>query len=237
MHKSKKKEIYQLKNIYESTTEFEKFINKNNGFSGIKNILDAGCGIGANSYYLSRKHPLIKITGGDYRKDNILNAQKILSKKKYPNIEFMKYDILKPSANLKNRFEGIICVHTFCCFKNSKPVIDKLCKLKPKWIAINSLFYNGPLDILIHIRDSNKGLKDKNPDGDFNMFSIPQIKNEFLQNGYKINFTPFFPKKKLKQPVDKSRGSYTIKTEFNKNTIFSGPVYLPWHFIFARKIK
>jgi len=33
----------------------------------------------------------------------------------------------------------------------------------------------------------------------------------------------------------KKRGSYTIKSDFHKNTVFSGPVYLPWKFIFAKK--
>lgn len=230
----KRTETNQLRNIYESTIEFEKFIKRNNGFKNIRSVLDAGCGIGANSYYFVKKNPLIQFTGGDYRKENIQEAKKILSKKYNPKINFINYNILKPSKYLEKKFDGIICIHTFCTFKNSKLTIDKLCKLQPKWIAINSLFYNGPLEVLIHIRS---GLKDTNPDGDFNIFSIPKIKKYFLRHGYKIYFKPFFPKNRLKAPKNKSRGSYTLKTDFNKNTVFTGPVHLPWYFIFAKKLN
>ena len=65
MHKSKKNEIFQLKNIYESTIQFEKFINENKGFENIKTVLDAGCGIGSNSYFFSKKNPSINFVGGD----------------------------------------------------------------------------------------------------------------------------------------------------------------------------
>ena len=30
-------------------------------------------------------------------------------------------------------------------------------------------------------------------------------------------------------------GSYTIKTEFNKNTLFHGPLFLPWKFVLIKK--
>ena len=234
MIKSKKKEIYQLNNVYESTVEFEKFIKRNNGFKNTRYILDAGCGFGSNSYYFSKKNPLINFIGGDYRSRNIKKAKKILKKKKSKNMSFINYDILKPKKNLIGRFDGIFCIHTLCTFKNSDVVINKLCQLKPKWIAINSLFYNGPIEVLIHMRGE---LKDNDPDGDFNIFSLPKIKKKFLKKGYKIKFIPFFPKKKLIMPKDNSRGSYTMSTELNKRTVFSGPIHLPWYFIFAEKIN
>ena len=56
--------------------------------------------------------------------------------------------------------------------------------------------------------------------------------------GYKIiKKEPFFPEKKIPKPKGKIRGSYTMKTELNKLTIFSGPVHLPWYFLLLKKIK
>ena len=237
MHKSKKTELIQLNKVYESTIAFEKFIKKNKGFSNIKTVLDAGCGIGSNSYFFSKMNPLINFIGGDYRSQNIKDAKKILKNKKNMKINFINYNIIKPKKSLINKFDGIICIHTFCTFKTSEIVIDKLCKLRPKWIAINSLFYNGPLDVLIHIRDSGTDYKDTNPDGDFNIFSLQKIKKQFLKHGYKIKFIPFYPKKKLDMPKDRSRGSYTMVTALNKKTVFTGPVHLPWYFVFAKRIN
>jgi hypothetical protein len=101
------------------------------------------------------------------------------------------------------------------------------------------LFYDGPLDVLIHIRSYKKNkkiLKDSNPDGDFNIFSIPILKS-IIKNKYKIvKIEQHFPKNKIKKNSSK-RSSYTIMTEINKNTVFSGPVHLPWYFILLKKIN
>ena len=96
-----------------------------------------------------------------------------------------------------------------------------MCGIKPKWIAINSLFFDGDLDVLIHIRDhNNKKVADNNPNGDFNIFSLTKTEEIFKKNGYKIiTKKPYFPNKAIKKP-GKKRGSYTIKTETNKNTTF-----------------
>ena len=113
-----------------------------------------------------------------------------------------------------------------------------MCKFKPKWIAINSLFFDGNLDVLIHIRDhENKKIHDKNPNADFNIFSLKKTEEIFRRNGYKLIIKKqYFPEKAIKK-IGKKRGSYTIKTEINKYTTFSGPVHLPWYFVVAKKIK
>jgi len=82
MHKSKKTEISQLSNVYESTIEFEKFIKSNKGFKNIKTVLDAGCGIGINSYYFSKKNPSIEFVGGIIEKKILLKQKKFYMRKK-----------------------------------------------------------------------------------------------------------------------------------------------------------
>ena len=39
-------------------------------------------------------------------------------------------------------------------------------------MAINSLFYDGPLDVFIHIKDYDDLGSDKGSDGDFNTFQF-----------------------------------------------------------------
>ena len=48
-------------------------------------------------------------------------------------------------------------------------------RLKPNWIAINSLFYDGPLDVLIHIRDHESNIKDDNIQ--ILIFSLSNLRN------------------------------------------------------------
>ena len=71
-------------------------------------------------------------------------------------------------------------IHTICCFKNLKKPIKFLCDFKTKWIAINSLFYNGPLDVEIHMKNNN------HPDGDFNIFSIQTLKEKLKKINIKL---------------------------------------------------
>lgn len=228
-------EIKQFKTPYQSTLDFEKFLIKNNVFNNkTKNILDAGCGSGANLNYFSKKNKDKNFFGWDYSKQQIKLAK--YYNKDIKNNLFVK-DLLKVN-NSNVKFDLIYSIHTFCVFKKIEQAIRSISKLKSNWIAINSLFYNDQLDVLIHIRDlNNKKISDVNPDADFNIHSLPQTKKIFKKYGYKVVKTyQYFPKKKIFSKK-KGRGSYTINSEFNKNTTFSGPVFLPWHFLLAKKIR
>ena len=99
-----------------------------------------------------------------------------------------------------------------------------------------SLFYDGPIDVEIYMKDLNKTIKENNhPDKDFNIFSYQTLGKELKKNRYKIKvIQPYFPKKPIKK-LGKNRGSFTIQTEFSKNTVFSGPIFLPWHFVLAKR--
>ena len=209
-----KSEIKQLHNTYQSTISFYNFLKKNNVFSNPQlNLLDAGCGIGANILYYSKKLPKAKFVGIDYLKERIKYAKKI-----------------------NKNVDVITCVHTLCCFKKIDIPLKYMFRLKPNWIAINSLFYDGPLDVLIHIRDHDSNIKDNNVNSDFNIFSLSNLRNILKKSKYKIyKSQPFFPYKKITKPAKGKRGSYTIKTEINQKTTFSGPVYLPWYFVLLKK--
>ena len=115
--------------------------------------------------------------------------------------------------------------------------LDALFDLNPKWIALNSLFYDGPCDVLIHIRDYTRTeITDDCPDADFNIFSLERMKNYCSENGYlDFKFQKFQIPFDIQRPENKGRGTYTIKTEFDNRAQFSGPVYLPWYFVIAKK--
>ena len=233
----KDSEFTQFKKVYESTIEFEKYLKKLNFFnSNTKNVLDLGTGIGANLQYFFKKNKNISFTGSDYRSKRI-NIAKTLNKN--PKIKFETSNILNFNSlkKFKKKFDGIISIHTICCFKDLNKPIGNILKLNAKWVAINSLFFDGDLDVLIHIRDhKNKKLKESNPDSDFNIFSIRNLKKIVKKYNYEIvNVHQFFPKKKIKLKSKGARGSYTLNTELSKNTTFSGPVFLPWYFIIIKK--
>jgi 16S rRNA G527 N7-methylase RsmG len=231
-----KSELSQFKKVYQSTIKFDKFLEQK--LQNSEKILDIGSGIGGTLSYYVKKYPKINFILSDYRTKNI-SVAKLLYKKKYTNINFIKFDIYKKKnfKKLQNPC-GIISEKNFCTYKNIERPIQNLLKLNPKWIAINSLFYEGNMDTLIHVRDRIKNKvqsKDNNPDGDFNIFSLSNLRSILKKTNYRIvKAIPFYPSKKIIKK-NNSQGTYTLKTEFNKNSCFTGPVFLPWFFILIEK--
>ena len=228
-------EIKQLNKVYQSTISFFEFLKKNKVFKKDNfKMLDAGCGIGANIFYFSKKLPKASFIGVDYLNKRIQYARKI---NKNNNVDFFVDDMNKKNKIVHKDIDLITCVHTLCCFKKLNKPLKYMFKFNPKWIAINSLFYEGFLDVLIHIRDHENLTNDNNVNSDFNIFSLPYFKKELKKTNYRIyKYKKFFPNKNIKKPQNGKRGSYTIKTEFNRRTIFSGPVHLPWYFVLLKKI-
>ena len=220
-----------------STVLFEKFLNDNNCILPDTEILDIGAGGGDVMLYLAKKSPRTKFLGIDYNKAVVSMGKKVLSGHNCPNVSLEAGDWFDLPGSYKDRFDGIFNVHALCCFKRLKAALEPLIKLDPRWIAFNSLFYNGPLEVLIHIRDLEKTeLKDNDPDGDFNIFSLPATKKYLSDNGYaKFEYTRFQIPVDLPRPSDGRRGTYTIKTELEEKSQFSGPVYLPWYFVLGQK--
>ena len=96
-----KSEIKQLHNTYQSTISFFNFLKKNKVLSKPRlNLLDAGCGIGANILYYSKKLPKAKFFGIDYLKERIKYAKNF---NKNPNVEFFVEDMLNNKKIIKKK--------------------------------------------------------------------------------------------------------------------------------------
>ena len=175
-----KSELSQFKKIYQSTREFNKFLSKY--LSHSKKVIDVGSGIGGTLSYYTKKYKNTTFIISDHRKENVENAKKIYQDLKIDqNVIFAKVNVLKKINTKKfNNIDGIISEKTFCTFKSIDKPLKNLIKLKPKWIGINSLFFNGYMDILIHQRQLNRNKykilnKDNDPDGDFNIHSLKSV--------------------------------------------------------------
>lgn len=67
-------------------------------------------------------------------------------------------------------------------------------------------------------------------------YFLPFTKKYFKRKGFrKFFYEKFEIPVSLPRPPNGSRGTYTVKTEISARTQFSGPVYLPWYFVLAKK--
>ena len=230
-------EVAQFDMPHYSTMAFEQFLASRGCFREGTKVLDIGSGLGANFGYFSGKNPGVSFLGLDYNADKVEAGKHLLAEKNILCVDLELGDWFNLPPQYVGQFDGIYNCHTLCCFKRIEPALQAIISLSPRWLAFNSLFYEGPMDVLIHIRDYNKpAITDDNPDGDFNIFSLANIRDILSSNDYVlVGDEPFYPPKDLPRPAGGSRGSYTMRTELHERTQFSGTVYLPWRFILAER--
>lgn len=242
--------IKQYKKTYFSTIYFDRFLKKE--IKKSKHIIDIGCGPGGTLSYYVRKYQKVNFLGIDYDNSNIQFCKK---KNKFKNADFLKFDILNLSQikKIKNKVKkplGIISEKTLLNFDKFENYFNFCLNLKPQWIAINSLFTDFDVNLRVHHEQFAFNKKNRNDEKDFikyshnlnkvNIYSINYIKNYIKKKNYKVvKVIDFFPPKKIKKSKyvhGGGGGSYTIQTEFNKNTLFHGPLFLPWKFVLIKKI-
>lgn len=224
----------QIAEPYQSTIMFTDFLAKNGCFRPGSEILDIGTGLGANLIYFKQRLSDVRFLGIDYNPEKIDLGARVISEQGIEGIDLQTGDWFDLPIEFVDRFDGVTNIHTMCCFKQPDQAINALCDLKPRWIALNSLFCEGPLDVLIHIRDYRlPHITDDNPDGDFNIFSLDRVAELFAGRGYSFTSQAFYPESPLEKREHGGRGTYTMKTELHPHTQFSGPVHLPWHFVLA----
>lgn len=227
----------QLENPYHSTVAFERFLASHGCFRPGTRVMDIASGAGAIAYQFAKKNPNTNFHCVDYLEKVVEIGDRIIKKKEMKNMSIEWGDWFNLPKHFTGQFDGVFNVQSLCCFKKLNDALKPLVDLSPRWLGFNSLFYEGPLDVLIHIRDHNDPtLTDDIPNADFNTFSLPKMKEFLASHGYKkFIFEKFKMPADLPKPPGGARGTYTVQTEFDARAQFSGSVYLPWYFVLAAK--
>ena len=90
------------------------------------NVLDAGCGIGLNTFLVSR-HGL-NVIGVDNDSKKIESAKKMLAKAKYKNTNFYVKDITK--LDFKNEaFDIVVCFEVLEHIESDKEALSEICRV------------------------------------------------------------------------------------------------------------
>lgn len=221
----------QFKQTYQSTKDFIRFIEKNENLDN-KNIVDIGCGAGSNLILLAKKYQNSFFTGVDKEKLLINLANKKIKQLNLKNIKFICKDFRKINKSIfKNKIDLILSFHFISFnkiwFDKSLSIMEKL---NPTSIAHSSLFFNGFVEAQIKVNDFKKKTFNH-----YDIFSLEKIINFLKKKKYNFfRFEEFNPRKKIFCKNKKMTGSYTVYTS-RKNLIFSGPLYLPHSFIYAKK--
>lgn len=228
----------QFKNPYRSTVFFTGWLEslKLLSHKTAQNILDIGCGEGANIGYMASKFPDISFTGIDLNKALVKKGNTILKKLKLSNCRLETGDLYHLNKKYKDAFDGLISLQTLSWLSSYQQPIIEMIKVNPKWIAVSSLFYDGLIDCEIKVRDYTRSGGKKAEEVFYNVYSLKLVEEFFKKKGYKkFKYIPFIIDMDIDKNKDGRMGTYTVKTNEGSRLQISGPLLMNWYFIVAER--
>ena len=218
----------------ESTKAFAKFVNNN--LLNSKNILDLGAGTGASTAYLASKAPNVNFVASDYADRCIEIGKDILAEKHINNLTFelLDWNHLQPTS----KYDGIISMQTLSWLPDAKKPLENIFqKLKPNWIAMTSLFYEG--DISCKIEVNQHSVNHKMP---YNIYSLKEIERICAAHDYVLKKSDKFlinidiPKNSNPDRMSTyTRNIINESGKQNEKLQISGPLLMPWYMILIEK--
>ena len=217
----------QWNKIYGSTVAFAEFAYK--WLSDSSYVMDLGCGAGSSTCYLAETFPDTHFTGVDISERLVKIAFEKSGATK--NVSFQVANICNLRA--ANDVDGVVSLQTFSWMPNIEaPLFQIVTKIKPKWMAFSSLFYEGDISCKIEVSEP------KRPRTSFhNIYSIPRTAHFLYEHGYSLKaYQPFSIDVDLPKPDNMDlMKTYTVPMEYGPRLQISGPLMLPWYFLAFEK--
>jgi SAM-dependent methyltransferase len=194
-------------------------------------ILDLCSGTGANIYYLSKRYPNSTFLGVDINADNVERGNAFFQSRSTDKCRLEAGDIYNLNQKYVSGFDGVVSFQSLMALPEFEGPLRAMAKLEPRWIALTSLFYDGPVSCTIDITEYDDDLA-QNRSGFYNVYSLPVVKKQMQANGYRdFRFTPFEIDVDLPRSRQGLMSTFTEKLEDGRRLQISGPLLMPWYFI------
>jgi SAM-dependent methyltransferase len=223
----------QFSEPYRSTVAFCDWLEKTGFLSpdSRSNVVDLGCGQGANIAYMGKRFPRSNFVGIDLNPQLVRIGNKILEEMNRGNCRLEVGDLFQMDPDYVSRFEGIVSFQTVSWLPDFLEPITAMAKMKSRWISLSSLFYEGPLSCTTLIKDydsDGKVIKESY----YNVYSLPLLRKAFARLGFsRFHSIPYDIDIDIPPPPGKGRGTFTAKLETGKRLQISGPLLMPWYFV------
>lgn len=215
-----------------STLAFIEFCAKE--LESSRNVIDLGAGAGAATFQMSQKFLETSFTGIDYDKSLIESANFSSNQVTSPNLKFEVGDWL----NLDTRdvgIDGVTSLQTLSWMSEmNAPMVSIFKNLRPRWVALSSLFYDGEISCKVEITENLRQRKTF-----YNVYSLRDLERLADSFGYELERAEIF---EIDVDIPKSdnkdlMGTYTERLESNGNVRriqVSGPLLMNWYFVLLR---
>jgi len=198
-------------------------------------ILDLCAGQGANVAYMGTRFPDSSFIGVDFNADIVERGNVALRRRGMDNCQLECGDLYDLKREHVAAFDGIVSYQTLSWLPECEEPIRVMASLDAPWIALTSLFFDGPVSCTTQIREYDENLKTAR-ESFYNVYSLPVVQALFRANGYtQVQWNRFEIDVDLPKPNHCKMGTYTETLEDGRRLQVSGPLLMPWFFLLARK--
>lgn len=223
----------QLFEVYRSTVSFCDWLEKIGHIKADSktSILDLGCGLGANLIYMGKRYPKCQFTGVDLNPAFVERGNRILSDRGIENVQIDQGDWYNLASGYIGIFDGVVSFQTLSWLPGFEEALGEIAHLRPSWIALTSLFYDG---LVSSANETQTYGDDLMPYRNmfYNVYSIPVVKESLRRKGYG-NFKYERFDIDIDLPCTKEFRAHTEKLDDGRRILISGPVLEPYYFISA----
>ena len=218
----------------ESTKAFSNFFSKE--LSNSKSVVDLGAGAGAATYYLANRNLRTNFIGIDHSKELIDSAKETSKEYNLTNLAFDTGDWFNLNKNFGG-VDGVISLQTLSWLPEMKNPMTQIFEvIKPDWIGLSSLFYEGDISCRIEVFEHIRSRKTF-----YNVYSLKELNRLAVEYGYKIVKSDRFDIQiDIPKPTNTDlMGTFTEKVEGSSDyqrLQISGPLLMNWYFVLIRKM-
>jgi len=217
-----------LKEKHEIDKKLEKIITPYIESKKLK-ILDACCGIGHISHFLSKISPETDILGIDQTSYLIEEAKKLSNNSR---LSFEIGDIYDLPKKYDKNFDISVCWKTLSWLPYYDEIMKSLISCTKNYIFLSALFYEGEIDFQIKVREYKKEKGKDDFTLYYNVYSLPHFKKFVFEQGVKnVDVYDFDISIDIPKSDKDYMGTYTEKLENGKRLQISGAVLMSWKII------
>lgn len=226
----------QFKKPYRSTLAFAVWLKKLGCVRSGNVLLDVGCGMGAVSVHLAKVFPEACIRGIEYETRLAAEGAELMKLHGRTNVTIEQGDLYHLEA-FRGAVDGVISTQTLSWLEDAERPLASFAATDCRWIAISSLFYDGPVSARIEISDYTSQVEGRRSrESYYNIYSIPRTIGYLRSLGFtRFDYAPFEIDLNLPPPADRGMGTFTAELKSGQRLQFSGPVLMSWYFLYAEK--
>lgn len=211
---------------------FEELVAPYLSGQGAVAVLDACCGLGDLSYFLSGLNPQARFLGID-KADFLVNQANRLCAE-LPNLRFQVADLYALEEQLGTKaFDLSVCKQVLSWLPGYEDAVKQLMAVTRRAVFASSLFYDGRIDFETRVREYVTDAGREGFNAFYNVYSFPVFREFCIAQGARdvVGFD-FRIGIDLPRPATPDRmGTYTLRLESGERLQVSGALLMPWKIV------